>query len=79
VTAVITDTTLAALPDILDSGQDGYHDTQPASSAIIGDLAEPPLAAPNAHLGRLELGLRPRLRMGVRLSAPLGTLSGAAA
>jgi hypothetical protein len=50
VTAVITDATLAALPDILNPGQDGYHDTNPTSTATIGELTQPALAGPNAHL-----------------------------
>ena len=33
VRAVITDATLRALPDILDPGQDGYHDAAPAAPA----------------------------------------------
>jgi hypothetical protein len=32
--AVITDATLRALPDILNPGQDGYHDTAPADSPL---------------------------------------------
>ena len=34
VRAVITDATLQALPDILNPGQDGYHDTAPADSPL---------------------------------------------
>jgi hypothetical protein len=42
VTAVITDTTLAALPEILDPGQPGYHDTAaPVESESIGDWRSP--------------------------------------
>lgn len=48
VTAVITDATLAALPETLDPGQDGFHDTgnhgQAASStAAAKDLARTPI------------------------------------
>jgi len=46
VTAVITDATLEALPDILDPGQDGYHDTatpQPAAPTAMKELAQPPI------------------------------------
>ena len=50
VTAVITDATLRALPEILDPSQDGYHDTAatPAGAgdpapATVGDLAQPPI------------------------------------
>jgi len=50
VTAVITDTTLHALPGILDPDQDGYHDTTAtptgadyAAPAAVGHLAQPPI------------------------------------
>jgi hypothetical protein len=40
--AVITDATLAALPEILDPGQPGYHDTAaPVESEAVGVLAQP--------------------------------------
>ena len=48
-TAVITDTTLQALPAILDPSQDGYHDTdtpqpsQPTAPAAMKELASPPI------------------------------------
>jgi site-specific DNA recombinase len=42
VTATITDATLAALPEILDPTQDGYHDT--AGTDHLGPLAQHPLA-----------------------------------
>jgi hypothetical protein len=42
VTATITDATLAALPDILDRSQDGYHDT--ADLNDIGHLSQHPLS-----------------------------------
>jgi site-specific DNA recombinase len=46
VTITITDTTLDALPDILDPGQDGYHDTaspDPATTATLGHLTQAPI------------------------------------
>jgi site-specific DNA recombinase len=42
VRAEITDTTLRAVPAILDSGQDGYHDTDPDQPEPVWDLANTP-------------------------------------
>jgi site-specific DNA recombinase len=50
--AEITDTTLKALPGILNPGQDGYDDTtEPSSdeSGIMEDLFEPPITGPTFH------------------------------
>jgi hypothetical protein len=42
VTAAITDATLAALPEILDPSQPGYHDTAATlDSETVGVLARP--------------------------------------
>jgi hypothetical protein len=55
VTAVITDHTLQAVPGILNSGQDGYHDTanpQPSQAPAPGtmkELAQPPIAPLTLH------------------------------
>jgi hypothetical protein len=50
VTAVLTDETLTALPEI-DPRQDGYHDTAPTplTSTAVGHSAEPAIATPTAH------------------------------
>jgi hypothetical protein len=49
--ATITDATLAFLTDVLDPGQDGYHDT--AAPALADNdmwaLAQPPIAGLTAH------------------------------
>ena len=44
--ATITDATITALPEILDPGQDGYHDTaaSPAAPPAVGHLAQTPIA-----------------------------------
>jgi hypothetical protein len=58
VTAVLTDETLTALPEI-NPRQDGYHDTVPTplTSTAIGHSAEPPMAGSTAH-GERAGGLR---------------------
>jgi site-specific DNA recombinase len=56
VRAVITDATLQALPDILDPGQDGYHDT--AATPADSPLTRTPLSVSIAQ----SAGLPPRLR-----------------
>jgi site-specific DNA recombinase len=43
--AEITDTTLQALPGILDPTQDGYHDTDPDQPESMWDLDNPPRAS----------------------------------
>ncbi len=50
VRAVITDTTLTALPDILNPAQDGYHDTaNPPTPATTGHLTQTPVATSLSH------------------------------
>ena len=47
--AEITDTTLHAVPAILDPSQDGYHDTGTSEPALMGDLNNPPRAGTSDH------------------------------
>ena len=49
VSVTISDATLAALPEILNPAQPGYHDTATVESETIGVLACPPTRAPNSH------------------------------
>ncbi len=49
VTAVITDATLAALPEILDPDQPGYHDTAAVDSGPMWVSAGPPIAGLKPH------------------------------
>jgi hypothetical protein len=49
VTVTITDATLAALPEILNPAQPGYHDTAAAEPETVGALACPPIAGPLPH------------------------------
>jgi DNA invertase Pin-like site-specific DNA recombinase len=59
--ATITDTTLTALADLLDPGQDGYHDTAapaPASNNMWA-LPQPPIAGPTGHGGFCGPLMRP--------------------
>jgi hypothetical protein len=44
VTVTITDDTLAALPEVLDPGQPGYHDTAAADTHPMWVSARPPIA-----------------------------------
>jgi hypothetical protein len=63
VAVTITDTTLAALSQILDLGQPGYHDTAaPLDSETVGVSACPPIAGLTPHGG----GARPPARAGGR-------------
>src|SRR5690242_19279582 len=60
VTAIITDTTLAMLPEILDPTQPGYHDTAaPVDSQSIGVSVQPPIAGPTPHGDGGTEGKRP--------------------
>jgi hypothetical protein len=49
VRAEITETTLQAVPGILDPSQDGYDDTLPDQPAPMGDLANTPSAITVPH------------------------------
>jgi hypothetical protein len=72
VTAVVTDETLAALPEI-NPWQNGYHDTAPSpvTSTAVGHSAEPPIAGPTPHGRRRDRG-----EAGcARLSIPAGHAS----
>jgi hypothetical protein len=55
-TVSVTDATLAALPEILNPAQPGYHDTAAVESETIGALARPPIAGPTPHGRRRDLG-----------------------
>jgi hypothetical protein len=46
VRAEITETTLQAVPAILNPSQDGYHDTGTGQPALTGDLNNTPRAEP---------------------------------
>jgi hypothetical protein len=47
VTVTITDDTLAALPEILDPDQPGYHDTATADPQTMWVSAQPPITGPS--------------------------------
>jgi hypothetical protein len=49
VTVTITDDTLAALPELLDPAQPGYHDTATADPQTVWVSAQPPMTTPMAH------------------------------
>jgi len=49
ITVTITDDTLAALPEILDPDQPGYHDTATADPETMWVSARPPMTGPTAH------------------------------
>lgn len=49
VRAEITETTLQAVPAILDPSQDGYDNTHPDQPAPIGDLANTPRTITMSH------------------------------
>jgi hypothetical protein len=46
VSVTITDATLAALPEILNPAQPGYHDTAALESETVGALPRPPIGGP---------------------------------
>ena len=68
-TAVITDETFAAPPEILNPRQDGFHDTDatapPIRYATVGQLAEPPTGGWLPHLS----GWRPKGEDGTEIGA----------
>jgi hypothetical protein len=63
--ATITDQTLAALTDLLNPGQDGYHDTAapaPDSNNAVWALPQPPIAVSLPHHAGVSSAVRAHAR-----------------
>jgi hypothetical protein len=76
VTVTITDATLAALADIRNPAQPGYHDTSAVESQTVGALTRPPIAGPTPH-GEIAAVIKtPRCGRGRRTGRPHMTTKG---